>query len=255
MRADRFIRIAGWMMDDLGLKGNELLIYALIHGFSQEAQGAYTGSQKELAEWVHTGRTRCAATLDTLTERGLLVKESYTDAKGVARCMYRAVDPMSQNGTCPKTGQRLSQNETRDLSQNGTIPLTEDIYRNNTEYTHSTACVRTREELVSDLKKEFRAMVDGHAGEYTPEMLDAFCDYWTEPYTNPTGTKLVRWQGERTWDTAARLRTWAGREKAFAPKARAYERPKLRPVIDTTIDFSDRNRALGYDRLEEEGLL
>ena len=35
MNADNYINIQGWMRTDLDLKGNELLVYAIIYGFSQ----------------------------------------------------------------------------------------------------------------------------------------------------------------------------------------------------------------------------
>ena len=32
---ENYVVVQGWMITELGLKGNELLIYAVIHGFSQ----------------------------------------------------------------------------------------------------------------------------------------------------------------------------------------------------------------------------
>ena len=247
MKAERYINVLGWMMDDLNLSGKELLIYALIYGFSQEAQGAYTGSQKELADWVHTQRPKAADILTKLTEKGLLVKEDYIDSNNNKRCLYRAVVlGVSPNGTCPQMGQRVSPNGTRGMSPNGTTTLykddNKDIYKSN----QSIACARTREELVADARKEFRERAGAVGGSaYTKEMMDAFCDYWTEPFTNPVGRKLLRWQGEKTWDMAARLRTWASRDRQFAAKARpAFERPKLRPAIDLTFDYAENQRKI-----------
>lgn len=39
-----FYVVQGWMVSDLGLKGNELAVYAIIYGFSQAEQQYYTGS-------------------------------------------------------------------------------------------------------------------------------------------------------------------------------------------------------------------
>lgn len=246
MKRERFINILGWMMDDLELSGNELLIYALIYGFSQEAQGAYTGSQKELADWVHTRQPKAADILAKLTTRGLLVKEDYTDAQNRRRCLYKAIiPPLSPNGIYPQKGQALSQNGINTYPQKG-YPLIKDNNKDINKSNQSIAGARTREDEVADLKKEFRAKADAVAGTtYTKEMMDAFCDYWTEPYTNPVGKKFVRWQGEKTWDMAARLRTWASRDKQFAAKARpAYERPKLRPAVDLTFDWEEHRRKM-----------
>lgn len=47
---------------------------------------------------------------------------------------------------------------------------------------------------------------------YPQQMLDDFADYWTEP--NKSRTRM-RYQLEKTWDTARRLATWAKRENEW----------------------------------------
>lgn len=48
--------------------------------------------------------------------------------------------------------------------------------------------------------------------KYSLDLINEFLDYWTEP--NKSGTKM-RWELEKTWDTARRLKTWASRSKIF----------------------------------------
>jgi len=48
---------------------------------------------------------------------------------------------------------------------------------------------------------------------YHKEMLADFIDYWTEP--NRSKTKL-RYQLEKTFDIARRLKTWAKRQKQYS---------------------------------------
>lgn len=247
MKGDRFIVILGWMMDDLKLSGHDLLIYALIYGFSQDGKNEFTGSLARLAEWIHTSDSRCSERLAKLIERGLLNKRTFV-MNGVTRCGYMAVVPhdLPRNGGGPETGVTLPRNGGDTLPRNGVHPYikdnNKDIYKSN----QSIAGARTREELVADAKREFRERAEAEGGAtYTKEMMDAFCDYWTEPYTNPVGRKLLRWQGEKTWDMAARLRTWASRDRQFAAKARpAFERPKLRPAIDLTFDYAENQRKI-----------
>lgn len=47
-----YITIQSWMRTDLKLSGNELIVYAIIYGFSQNKQGEFTGSVQYLADWV-----------------------------------------------------------------------------------------------------------------------------------------------------------------------------------------------------------
>jgi len=48
--------------------------------------------------------------------------------------------------------------------------------------------------------------------QYPEDLRKNFLSYWTEP--NKSKTKL-RFQLEKTWDTARRLNTWASRDKTF----------------------------------------
>ena len=48
---ENYITIQGWMINELGLKGNSLIIYATIYGFSQTNNCEFTGSANYLAQW------------------------------------------------------------------------------------------------------------------------------------------------------------------------------------------------------------
>ena len=51
---DKYISIQGWMVEELKLKGNDLLVYAIIYGFSQDNQSEFTGSLSYLARWCNS---------------------------------------------------------------------------------------------------------------------------------------------------------------------------------------------------------
>ena len=85
----------------------------------------------------------------------------------------------------------------------------------------------TREEILSDLKDDFRTKVEQFRGQYSDAMLEDFIGYWCEPFQNPVGQKFLRWQGEKTWDTSRRLRTWAQREVRYKPHVKTV--PVLTP--------------------------
>ena len=46
IRNENYIVITGWMINELALKPNELLVYALIHGFCQDGKSAFIGGIK-----------------------------------------------------------------------------------------------------------------------------------------------------------------------------------------------------------------
>lgn len=248
MKEDRFIVLHEWMWRALGLVGNDLIVYAMVYGFSQQGEGSYHGSVRALPTWTGLPLNTAIRALQRLTDMGLITKTDWIDDNNQKRCMYQASygEGCTQNGGVPKTGTGCTQNDEKRVPKMGTPPYIKDNNKDINKSNQSIAGARTREEEVADLKKEFRAKADAVAGTtYTKEMMDAFCDYWTEPYTNPVGKKFVRWQGEKTWDMAARLRTWASRDKQFAAKARpAYERPKLRPAVDLTFDWEEHRRKM-----------
>lgn len=69
-----YINIQPFMVRDLELKGNELLIYAIIYGFSQDGESYFTGSIQYLADWTNSTRQGVIKVLKNLTEKGLLKK-------------------------------------------------------------------------------------------------------------------------------------------------------------------------------------
>lgn len=85
-----YIVILPWMREDLDLKGNELLVYALIHGFSQEAQGCFFGSLDYVAKACGCTTKTAMNTLKELTERGLLRKRVVEENK-VRLCQYTTI--------------------------------------------------------------------------------------------------------------------------------------------------------------------
>ena len=79
--------IQGWMISDLGLKGNSLLIYALIYGFSQAENCKFTGSLNYLATWTNSTKQGVIKSLKILQERGLINKEEFF-SNGVKNVKY-----------------------------------------------------------------------------------------------------------------------------------------------------------------------
>lgn len=69
---DNYVQVSGWMLQDLGLKGNELLIYAIIYGFSQDRKSSYFGDQAYLAAWTNSTVRTVHSSLMKLIGKGLL---------------------------------------------------------------------------------------------------------------------------------------------------------------------------------------
>lgn len=83
-----FITIQGWMVNDLHLKGNDLMVYAIIYGFSQTDNQEFTGSLQYLAEWTQSTKQGVSNNLKRLIEKKLIEKEVVI-VNGVRYCKYR----------------------------------------------------------------------------------------------------------------------------------------------------------------------
>ena len=69
-----YINIQSFMVKDLKLKGNELLVYAIIYGFSQNGEDKYTGSIQYLADWTNSTKQGIIKCLKSLVEKCLIEK-------------------------------------------------------------------------------------------------------------------------------------------------------------------------------------
>lgn len=108
VNSDGYINIQGWMVSELGLKGNELLIYAIIYGFSQDGESKFTGSRQYLADWTNTTVKNVQNVLNNLVDKGLLIKdEKYIN--NIKFCEYKAIKIQitSEEEKVPKRGKKF----------------------------------------------------------------------------------------------------------------------------------------------------
>ena len=81
MKSENFIVIQGWMCNELGLKGNELLIFALIYGFSQDGDTRFYGSRSYMANAFNISLPTVDKAIDSLEEKNLIEVTVVSDAK------------------------------------------------------------------------------------------------------------------------------------------------------------------------------
>ena len=91
IKKESFFTIQAFMVNELKLKGNELLIYAIIFGFSQAENQFFTGRLNYLASWCGiSSKTTVKTILNNLIDKGLLEKEDIYK-NGVKYCKYKAL--------------------------------------------------------------------------------------------------------------------------------------------------------------------
>lgn len=126
-----YIVIQGWMLTALHLKGNELLIYACIYGFSQLDGQVFSGSLQYLADWTNSTRQGVVKCLKSLIEKGYIAKADKV-INGVKFCEYRAT---KFNGVCNSVVQGMQQSCTGGVQQSLPNNLNIDNLENKKVYT------------------------------------------------------------------------------------------------------------------------
>jgi hypothetical protein len=87
IKTENFITIQGWMTQ-LDIKGNELIAYALIYGFSQDGESYFQGTSSYISEWLGVSKVATLDILKRLVEKKYIIKQSETK-NNVTYCNYK----------------------------------------------------------------------------------------------------------------------------------------------------------------------
>lgn len=85
-----YITIQGWMVNELGLSGNELICYAIIYGFSQDGESEYNGSLSYMAESINCTKEGVRKIIKKLVDAELVNKRDEEITRGIKVCYYSA---------------------------------------------------------------------------------------------------------------------------------------------------------------------
>lgn len=195
------------MITDLKLSGNELILYALIHGFSQDGDSHFFGSLNYMATALNVTRANAKKIVGRLIEKGLVRKREF-ESGGVKYCNYKTTYT-----------ERCYQNDNRGgiLSVGGgteTIPYNKDINNkdNNTER-------KSDDEIIAEKREKFRQMCEPYIPKYGEQMINAFITYWTE-----ANGRRLRWEVKKAesgaFEVGRRLGNWASKD---------YNKPTINP--------------------------
>ena len=88
LRENDYIAILSPFVTKLGLSGNKLIIFSLIHGFCRDGEQEFKGSINYISEWTNTSRNTVISILKELVDCGLLEKRDYM-VNGVKFCAYK----------------------------------------------------------------------------------------------------------------------------------------------------------------------
>lgn len=220
-RRDNYIVIQGFMITDLGLSGNELIMYALIHGFSQDGVSHFHGSLNYIATALNVTRTNAKRILDRLVEKNLLRKREIVK-NGVKYCDYKTTI-MEESYQNDNTGGIETTSGCTLFDNGGGIETTP----NNIVHNDTIKKEQSTEEVIAEKRTKLRAICEPFVAKYGRPMVEAFIEYWGE-----ANGKRLRWEVRKAetgaFEFAKRLANWASKDynKPTVPVTPTPSKPK-----------------------------
>ena len=112
------IIISPWMINDLGLQDKELILYALIHGFSRiGSNSVFAGNNSYMGKWLSVNKANVNRYTSALIKKGLI--ERIEDNNSIK---YRAIVPNNGNNTPNQFEYTLINGEENEGNQNEYTP-------------------------------------------------------------------------------------------------------------------------------------
>lgn len=180
VKNENYIVIQGFMINELKLKNNELLVYAIIYGFSQNEGQVFSGSLQYLADWTNSTRNGVSKNLKSLVDKGLLGKnEKFIN--GVKFCEYYVT---KLEGVYNKVTQGVQQSCTGGVQQSCTNNTNINNNSNNINNTIDKKVAYGEYKNVKLSEKEYSKLVE----EYNKDITDKAITYLDE-YIEMKGSK------------------------------------------------------------------
>lgn len=177
-------------MRDLGLKGNELIVFAFLNGYSQEGQGCYFGSLAHLQGVCGIASRQTAIdTLKSLVAKGL-VNKSESVVNGVKRVYY---------SVCPEFGHPVQKLDN---------PCPEIGHNNKDDIDINTLSIKERSSRFQKPSvDEVRSYCQERGNDVDPEQ---FCNFYESKGWFVGKSKMKDWR--------AAVRTWEKRDRGSATR-------------------------------------
>ena len=209
-----------------GLSATQKIALALIHGFSQKGQGAFTGDIEYISWWLGINKRNTRILLNKLEDMGLIERTPYPVDK--RRYEYRLTDAIfdvasdTENGeieveTTPisskkevettaiekqievETTSKKRSKQTKIEVVLAPTPIYNTIDNNINNTIHSNTILAQKNEVsettpisskVEALQQAFSESLTPFRDQYPAEMLESFSDYWAAPLQNPKPSQV-----------------------------------------------------------------
>lgn len=207
-----YFLIQRWMVDELKLKGNDLLIYAIIYSYSKDGVHKFYGSLQYLADWTNSTVTGIQNNLKNLLDNNLICKKKLGDLNN-SRCEYWA--NLSIQESCIDIQHSYNNNIinnnlfiSKDINKQEIEILEKDIYFKNHKSSRSFKVLKTWLELYIeniDLKNSLISWLEimySNKKIGNLEILKNKVDYLLEElYNNEQRIQAVKDATNKIWFT------------------------------------------------------
>lgn len=225
---ESYITIQSWMVDELNLKGNDLLIYAIIYGFSQDGETRYAGGRQYLADWTSSSKRAVQRNLNNLLERGLIKKEEVFLNK-VKMCKYYAILDIAKDKLSLGVGNLCHQGEDK-MSPNNTIyNINNNIYSPTDKRLGSESISEIVEYLNSKTNKKFSSKNSKTRSLIESRFREGFT---VEDFKRVIDIKVEEWSKDSNMAVYLRPQT------LFSNKFESYLNQEIKEKKDDTEYFN-----------------
>ena len=172
-----FVNIQGWMINELNLKGNELIIYALIYGFTKDGVSEFRGSRQYMADWTNTSVRSVQNVVNSLVDKGMIEKNNHINKYGSLETSgYKAIN-------VPKLSSEknsLVEKKVHEGSEKSSSPLEKKVHEGSEKSSHNNIDNNIPNNIVDIKEKNIKKeSVNSVIAEYTEnkDLQDALHDF------------------------------------------------------------------------------
>lgn len=226
-----YVFIFSWMRD-LGLKGNELLIFGVIFGFSHDGVNCFKANADYLADVCGATRRCVMSILKELTEKGLIVKGEISE-NGRHKITYRVADSILSDvqkfhiDDVKKVHSEYEKSSQRDVKK---------VHNDCAKIAHNNKYI------IKDINKDNKERDDAPASpspsrRFTPPTVDEVREYCRSRHNAVNAEAFVAFYTSNGWkvgkntmkDWKAAVITWEKRDQTHTtPVFTGYTRPTAR---------------------------
>lgn len=198
-----FIAILPFMVQDLKLTGNELIVYAIIYGFSQDGESSFHGSLSYLSRQTGITKRSIITILKKLVSNNLISKEEVF-FKGSKFAKYAVCINFTRGEETSPSGEKVSLGgeKTSPLGGEETSPNNKDIYNKDNNINYQNIVDFFNENCpslpkVAKLSDKRRKAIKAVIGEYgEQEVKDALLKVEVSPFLSGKDNK---WRASFDW--------------------------------------------------------